>query len=557
MNAAHSWRAALMFDFNLSVLALRLGNDEKLGDLIPYRLDGRLIGSYQLHRRVELGLDLPFTMYQGDNFQLLRDQGFLENGVSRAGLGDLRFVPKLILFDPSQFGVGLAAVGEVRFPTGNGGSFMGESSVVFAPRAVAEIAIGDLRILANLGMRLRQPGQYLNLFVGDEITMGGGLVYRLPNLGRITNVDLAAEMHLATPRQAPFNFSQAASLKTPWEALLGVRGKVYRNWGVELDFGRGITGQTGYGREAFRVLFAIRYDFELADRDNDGIQDSEDKCPDDPEDKDGFEDADGCPDPDNDKDTVPDVKDGCPDKPGPVEMDGCPDSDGDEVPDNVDGCPEIFGPPENNGCPIEGPAVTLESERIRVRGNINFEINSAKINPNSYKLLDDVFSVLSDNSEIGPVLVEGHTDNTGGRAYNLDLSKRRAKSVVDYLVKKGVAVKRLKSDGFGFDRPVAPNDTPLGRAKNRRTEFRLVDEDPQTKEGAAEADKLRATGASVPDKAAPPSPAPATTNSAAPSGPPPAFPAVTPAAAPSAAPPKGKSPSRHPTKKAKPAVKKK
>ncbi len=485
MLGAKSFRLAVLFDLNIGVLALKLA-DEKLGDLIPYRFDGHLIGAYQFHRRFELGVDMPFTIIQGDNFQLLRDEGFPESGIARAGLGDLRLAPKFILFSPEQFGVGLAAVGELRFPTGDGTSFIGERAMVFAPRAVAEIPIGDLRLVANLGMRLRYPGQYLNLYVGDEVTMGVGGIFRLPELfgGRLTNVDLMAEMHLATPRSAPFNFAQAASLKTPWEGLLGIRAKVYKNWGAELSFGRGITGVTGYGREAFRVLFGLRFDFEFADRDNDGIRDDIDKCPDEPEDKDGFQDEDGCPDPDNDQDGVLDKEDGCPNQPGTKAMDGCPDTDGDEVPDNVDGCPEIPGPPENNGCPVEGPPVVLESDRIRIRGNINFEIDSAKINPNSYKLLDDVYEVLAKNPEVGPVLVEGHTDNTGSRPYNLNLSKLRAKSVVDYLVKKGINHKRLKSDGFGFDRPVASNDDALGRAKNRRTEFRLIDEGPKPEEEA-------------------------------------------------------------------------
>ncbi|HEY1087578.1 MAG TPA: OmpA family protein, partial [Archangium sp.] len=67
-------------------------------------------------------------------------------------------------------------------------------------------------------------------------------------------------------------------------------------------------------------------------------------------------------------------------------------------------------------------------------------------------------------------------DNVGSREANINLSKRRARSVEKYLVEKGIAAKRLRSEGFGFDKPIATNDTPLGRAKNRRTEFKLLDE---------------------------------------------------------------------------------
>src|SRR5205807_64229 len=104
-------------------------------------------------------------------------------------------------------------------------------------------------------------------------------------------------------------------------------------------------------------------------------------------------------------------------------------------------------------------------DRIRIRGNINYETGSAKIQPKSYPLLDEVYTVLSKNPDVGPVLVEGHTDNRGSRPYNLDLSNRRAKSVVDYLTAKGISSKRLAYRGFGFDRPVADNANALGRAK--------------------------------------------------------------------------------------------
>jgi len=91
----------------------------------------------------------------------------------------------------------------------------------------------------------------------------------------------------------------------------------------------------------------------VGDTDGDGLLDNEDKCPIDAEDQDGFQDEDGCPDRDNDKDGVLDVEDECPMDPGPAENKGCPvqDRDGDGIPDDQDKCPDHPGPPENNGCP--------------------------------------------------------------------------------------------------------------------------------------------------------------------------------------------------------------
>lgn len=477
----HSFRFALLFDFNVGTLALRDGND-KLGDLIPYRLDAHLLAAYQLHRRFELAVDMPFTAYQADNFQLLRDNGFPQDGVSSFGLGDLRVLPRINVVDPESWflGIGVHLIPELRLPTGNGQSFLGDRGVTFAPRVAVERAFGPLRVLANLGYRFRQAGQFLNLYVGNEFVSGAGLIYGLPDIGGLRQTQLHAEMQLSTPTEAPFTFDQAAALKTPWEVLGGIRTKIFGNWGVELDVGRGLGLQSGYGREALRVLFAIRYDRQFSDRDHDGIPDDEDQCPDDPEDKDGFQDEDGCPDPDNDGDGVPDVQDACPMVPGPKEFDGCPDTDKDDIPDNVDKCPEQPGPAENEGCPVEGPLVEIESDRIRLNANIMFETASDRIQTQSYPLLDEVYVVLSKNPDIGPVIVEGHTDNRGSRPYNIDLSQRRSKSVLEYLVRKGIERKRMSAKGFGFDKPVAPNDTVLGRAKNRRVEFRLVQDSAET-----------------------------------------------------------------------------
>lgn len=482
---AGSLRASLLLDYNRGILGLKLG-DEKLGDLIPYRTDLHLLFAYQLLPRLELGAHVPFTVRQGDRFVLLRNALNAPDfpgaaGVSRSGLGDIRLVPRLTLLAPEDFPVGVALVGEVRLPTGAADSFLGESGVVVAPRVAVERAFGPVRVLGNVGWRFREHAQYLNLLVDDELTLGAGAVFDLPNMGRLTDVQAIAEMHLATPASAPFNFRDADSLKTPWEALVGARAHVAGPWGVELNLGRGISGNSGYGREAFRVMLALRYDETFLDSDGDGVPDTRDRCPTELEDPDGFGDNDGCPDPDNDGDGIMDGQDACPDKAGPKENDGCPDTDTDDVPDNADDCPDQEGPPENNGCPFDNPPfVIVESDRIRIKGNILFESGAAKIQKQSFKILDEVGEVLLKNPTLGPVLIEGHTDNRGSRAINVDLSQRRARAVMEYLIGKGVERKRLSAKGFGFDKPIATNDTTLGRAKNRRVEFRLIKSEVET-----------------------------------------------------------------------------
>lgn len=519
---AGSFRGALLFDYNQGILALKLG-DEKQGNLLPYRLDAHALFAWQLHRRLEIAADVPFTLTQGDQFQLLRDALAAQDfpgaaGVSVRGFGDVRIQPRAFLLLPEDFPVGVALAAEVRLPTGDGHSFLGERGVLVAPRLAVERAFGPLHLLGNLGLRLRpRPAQYLNLYVGNEVTFGAGAVVDLPDMGRLTDVKAIAEMHLATPTTAPFNFRQADSLKTPWEVLGGVRARIHGGWGLELDVGRGVTLDSGYGREALRVMFALRYDDTFVDSDGDGVRDSLDKCPTELEDTDGFQDNDGCPDPDNDGDGisdgedqcpnsvgdkahggcgdadgdgVPDGQDLCPFMAGPKGYDGCPDADGDEVPDNVDKCPDESGPPETDGCPIDNPPfVVVESDRIRIKGNILFETGSAIIQKKSLKLLDEVAVVLDRNPELGPVLIEGHTDNVGSDTLNLSLSQRRAQSVMDYLVSKGIEARRLRAKGFGESKPIATNATPLGRAKNRRVEFRLIKSEIETPARTVPADR--------------------------------------------------------------------
>jgi OmpA-OmpF porin, OOP family len=211
------------------------------------------------------------------------------------------------------------------------------------------------------------------------------------------------------------------------------------------------------------------------DNDNDGLADKVDKCPDDPEDKDGFEDDDGCPDPDNDKDGLADKVDKCPnepeDKDGFEDDDGCPDPDNDKdtFADKDDKCPNEFGVAPD-GCPKKYKTVVVTEKKIELKQAVFFDTNKATIKPVSFALLDDVAQALKDNPKI-KVEVQGHTDSQGNDALNMKLSQNRAESVKVYLIKKGVSSDRMDPKGYGEDQPLEDNRTADGRAKNRRVEF--------------------------------------------------------------------------------------
>jgi OmpA-OmpF porin, OOP family len=266
------------------------------------------------------------------------------------------------------------------------------------------------------------------------------------------------------------------------------------------------------------------------DSDGDGVPDDIDRCPLDSEDKDGFQDEDGCPDADNDHDGIVDRSDACPNGPGPIENRGCPvvdrdadgvldpedrcpdvkglkelagcpdsdsdgvadpedrcpvnpgpkdnggcpevDRDGDSVNDRADKCPDQFGPPPD-GCPKKYTLVEVKRERIEIKQQVHFATAKSHVLPDSFPLLDQVVQVLNDFPKMR-VSIEGHTDSVGPEAGNMRLSQRRADAVRAYLTAKGVAADRLETAGYGPTKPIASNKTERGRAQNRRTEFRIV-----------------------------------------------------------------------------------
>ena len=207
------------------------------------------------------------------------------------------------------------------------------------------------------------------------------------------------------------------------------------------------------------------------DRDGDGFLNERDSCPDTP----GVS-PDGCPPRDTDKDGFVDTEDACPYEVG-VEPEGCPirDKDKDGIPDGVDKCidrPETDnGFEDDDGCPDEIPEEVREFSGI-IQG-IEFEFDSAEIRSVSKPVLDRAIKVLEEYPDIRIEIV-GHTDDQGTPEHNLELSKSRAESVKEYLVGGGIKESRIETRGAGETEPVAPNSTPEGQAKNRRTEFKIL-----------------------------------------------------------------------------------
>ncbi len=217
------------------------------------------------------------------------------------------------------------------------------------------------------------------------------------------------------------------------------------------------------------------------DNDSDGIEDSADECPNDAEDKDGFEDENGCPDVDNDADGIEDSADECPndaeDKDGFEDQDGCPDpdNDGDGILDASDKCisePETKnGFEDEDGCPDVVPAQVKKF--VGTIAGIRFSVNGAKIRRSSFALLDEAVAVLKEYPEL-KLEIQGHTDDRGDDAYNMDLSQRRAASVRQYFIDKEIAEGRLSARGLGKTQPEVEGKSSKARTQNRRVVFVLI-----------------------------------------------------------------------------------
>jgi outer membrane protein OmpA-like peptidoglycan-associated protein len=232
------------------------------------------------------------------------------------------------------------------------------------------------------------------------------------------------------------------------------------------------------------------------DTDGDGIKDDEDACPDvkgplvnqgcPDTDSDGiFDFLDGCPEtygpkenkgcpwPDTDNDGLLDKDDDCPYIAGPIKNKGCPyqDTDNDGVLDKDDDCPNTAGPSSNKGCPV----IEKEIEEIlnTAFNDLEFENGKDIIKITSFASLDELAEVLKKKPTWG-LQMAGHTDNVGDDQKNLILSKKRAEAVKNYMINKGIDTLRLNTLYFGESMPIAPNDTPEGRQKNRRVEMKII-----------------------------------------------------------------------------------
>jgi hypothetical protein len=275
---------------------------------------------------LEVGIFFPVTLYQDgegrlfDANELVADQPAL----ALVGTGDLRLRAKATVFSSANDGFGLGFVIEGVFPTALGESFLGDGGF-----GLEALVIGDLRyqgwhLALGLGYRLRPERHFGDLDVDDELLWRVALRAPLPADLAIL-ADIAGASGLLGPDGA-----FGAQDENPIVAHLALELPELRDLRITIGGGLGLT--SGYGSPRFDLFVALRFQPRDHDTDLDGVLDHLDQCPDLPEDIDGFEDEDGCPDEDNDQDGILDIIDACPDEAedldGFEDDDGCPDGGG-------------------------------------------------------------------------------------------------------------------------------------------------------------------------------------------------------------------------------------
>ena len=397
-----------------------------------------------LFERFELGIALPFVLQQNGN-----DPRFF--GLPSQAVGDLRISPRIQLFSIPEAGFFVTASPTITVPVSRTDALVGESSVRFFPEAGVSWRHGGWFLSADALFRWRAKTDPL-----DKVRLGNELQL-LFSTGRALTQDLEAIVEFSGG--AALETASAGARGNPLEALGGLRYRMGGQWTIDGAMGLGVLAAPGV--PDYRLIFGLTYGagrprpsgtcllrtpegdqimrLSGLDRDGDGIDDACDLCP--------YQSGpapSGCPAPQL-------AQTAC------VAPVGAPPM-------------QIIQTPAS--ATVEGQAAAASRKRRVVVEPIQFDFDSDTVRASSIPLIQIVIDELKELPPEVQVQVVGHTDMRGDSDYNIELSKRRAASVVKEMIRLGVDSKRLNSDGFGFTRPVAPHDdADDNRQKNRRVEF--------------------------------------------------------------------------------------
>ena len=352
-----NWNVGLWPSYAHNLVVLENANGDEVASAVSDQVSIDYLLGLGIGDRLAVGLALPTIVYQtGDDVAPFAGGGALPT----AALGDLAITAKAAFLPPGELGgFGLAAVSRVTFPTGNASSYVSEGAATGELRLLGELSLVAIQLRVTAGAKVRGEEQdYIGETFGHDLPWGAELLVRPQVLGLDDKGRWA--WALETRGAIAITPSFAAGPQSP--ALIGLSarygvGDVSALLGVELPLNDAV------GVPSVRAVLGLGWAPRFYDADNDAIADEKDECPELAEDKDGFQDGDGCPDFDNDDDGAPDDVDRCPaereDSDGFEDEDGCPDPDNDHdgIKDDVDACKSEAGPdssdPKLRGCPLK------------------------------------------------------------------------------------------------------------------------------------------------------------------------------------------------------------
>ncbi len=427
-----------------------IGAADEATALIERQLATRLAAGYTLGERARLELALPLY------------PSVVIAGERIGGLGDLRIGATLPLVGAREGRVAVGVTPTLSLPTGSLDAFVTAGGFGAGALASGALALGPVALALNAGFMMRPASDLsaLSEAAGEGVVLQGGAVGAALPGGLGVSWPLSDALSLGAELDGQLDLAGAGGssyTENPVELHLFGARRGRKGLVVSLGAGTGLVAAAGV--PVWRGVLGLGW--SGAEPEAAVVE----ACP-----------GGDCGDPniDSDGDGLVDGHDLCPQVVGPYEAGGCPDDDGDHIPNLRDECPQLYGLSEYDGC----PRVLLTEGELVIREKIYFDYDKETIRPESYDVIDEVARVLAAHPEIALIEVQGHTDSKGNAEYNLELSRRRAEAVVAYLVEEGgIARDRLDPVGFGESQPLVEGNGEDARARNRRVQFIIVNND--------------------------------------------------------------------------------
>lgn len=372
--------------------------NDTIGSVIKNRSTLHALFNFNIGKRVELGLDIPIVLEQGDGKEL----GLFGYNSIGGGVSDIGLLLKLGLIDYKGFY--FSFLGNIQMPT-SGVELVGEREGAFIPKLVATYDFGKLDLTANVGFRLRFEEKYRPLPSIQEYAAGQQLVASLAGRLQLTDyLALISDIHLAT------TLEQVVEEEVPLEWLNGLVVRLPQGFGINAGVGAGLT--RGVGTPVYRAFGGFTWSWDWREQE---IKKECKKC-------------------------------------SPIKTKVI------KITQKI--------PPQKK---------IYVDRKIIIFPPVYFKFDKDVVEKQSQSTLEYVAESMKKHKWIKLVIINGHTDERGSRAYNQDLGKRRATNVFNFLVSSGINKGRLEFKTFGEETPLYPNAKNEGQhARNRRVEFKVL-----------------------------------------------------------------------------------